>query len=312
MHAVQVELPTEGVILAYDMMYAEPLAGGDTVAHVALSQDAEASPLLAVLTASGSLRFYAVHMPSNSVTKRAKTLEGVEAIVAIEVRDAHLTGALREQHHVPGEALRALQKRTARDSQGQHAGIDEARRCLVALREDALWLLVDCDVLLRLHLPGNTPVHAAQLLHFPQPPTAGGDDDSEMQCESDQGTSAFVLSPDDTDNQFEGPQPGTVPGCTSGDLGRVVHLSHACGATLLVHFGCGANVQVAVALQGQSELVERCFVALHAVLLPGQMREMLQAYHECAPLPCLGSLLSVLMCMPMLKGRCVQGCASDD
>ena len=263
-------------------MYTEALSDGDTIAHVALSQDADASPLLAVLTSSGSLRFYAVHMPSNSVTKRAKALEGVEAIVAITLHDAHLTGA-------PAFWMRRRRSRTVfiahrRQCRVRAAGVDEPRRCLVALRGDALWLLLDCDVLLQLSLPRDTAVHAAQLLHFPQPATAVDDEDSEMQYGSDQGTSAFVLSPDDTDNQFEGPRAGAVPGCTIGDLGRIVHISHACGASLLVHFGCGANVEVTVALQGQSELVERCFVALHAVLLPGQMREMLQAYHECAPL----------------------------
>jgi hypothetical protein len=90
---VQVQLPTEGVFLAYDLMHAETLKEEDTVAHVALSHDADAGPLLAVLGSSGVLDFYSVHLASGTVTKRARMWDGVEAIETIALQNAALTGA---------------------------------------------------------------------------------------------------------------------------------------------------------------------------------------------------------------------------
>lgn len=130
-------------------------------------------------------------------------------------------------------------------------------------------------------MPQSTIVHAAQLLHFPQPPIAVEKGASEMQCDSEFGTSAYVFSPDDTDSHFEGPSDNNLPGCSLGDLGNIVHLSHACGNSFLVHFGCGANLHVYVELEGRSELVQKCFLALRSVLLPGQLRSLLESYHRC-------------------------------
>jgi hypothetical protein len=105
-----------------------------------------------------------------------------------------------------------------------------------------------------------------------------------MLCASEHGTSAFVFSPDDTDNQFKGtPQDlGTdTPVCTISDLGRIVHVSHACGRSFLVHFGCGANLQAYVELQGSSELTKKCMVSLHSALLPPQMYALMRSFHRC-------------------------------
>lgn len=87
------QLPTEGVQLAYELMHVEVLDNSDTVAHVALSHDAEAGPLLAMLTSTGRLGFYSVHLASGTVAKRSQVWDNVEAIVAIELQNAALTGA---------------------------------------------------------------------------------------------------------------------------------------------------------------------------------------------------------------------------
>jgi hypothetical protein len=135
--------------------------------------------------------------------------------------------------------------------------------------------------MLQLQLTEKTIVHAPQLLHFPQPPIAVDQDASEMQCDSEFGSGALMFSPDVTDTQFNGSAHNNQPACSISELGSIVHLSHACGNSFLVHFGCAANVQVFVELEGKSEIVQKCFLAMHSVLLPGQLRSLLQSYHRC-------------------------------
>ena len=166
-----------------------------------------------------------------------------------------------------------------------HAGTSDARQCIVALRSGALWLLLGCEPLIQLQLPASTSFTADQLLHFPQPPISAA-----MQLDSDapQSADAFVFAPDETDDQFGASRragsrscSGVHARCSVSELGSIVHVSHAHGGALLVHFACGANMQVSVDLQGASELVQKCFVALHSALLPTQMMMLLQRYHRC-------------------------------
>ena len=165
----------------------------------------------------------------------------------------------------------------------------------MALRGAALWLLLACEPLVPLSLSPSTAISSGHVLHFPQPPGFGDEDNtSEMQCDEDHGTSGgFVFSPDDTDNQFVAATTNPAEG-TVADLGSLVHISHACGNTFLAHFGCGANLQMAVDVQGTSELTERCLLALRVGLLPPQLHKLLQAYHRCVWLPALLTCLSVL------------------
>jgi hypothetical protein len=183
------------------------------------------------------------------------------------------------------------------------AGTAETRQCIVALQRGALWLLLGSEPIIELKLPVATPITASQLLHFPQPPISFEEEAAAMQVDegAERGSEAFTFSPDETDDQFGAASRRTQAPfgsdrharCCMADLGSMVHVSHAHGSALLVHFACGANVQLAIELRGASELVRKCFVALHSALLPTQMFALLRTYHRCAPqAPC-----------DMLRGR---------
>jgi hypothetical protein len=184
---------------------------------------------------------------------------------------------------------------------------------MVVLRDGALCLFVGAEPLVALRLPASARLTADQLLHFPQPPITFDEQQQVgegMQVDDgDEGASAvgaiaaaggvgvggaelFVLSPDDTDNQFQrrgrssagdgvDASMSHAADCSVADLGAVVYVSHACGSTFLVHFACGANVHVGVDLPGGSELVQKCLLALHSALAPQQLMGLLQAYHRC-------------------------------
>ena len=201
---------------------------------------------------------------------------------------------IMNQHLCMSERQRALDLTTQfaallrvdrHDPCWQSAGSAEVRQCIVALRRGALWLFLGCEPMLQLRLPSTTPIGAEQLLHFPQPALSPAE---AMDCDDACSDGGFALSPDETDNQFGPPRRGGTgahvhkPVCTVADLGSIVHLSHACGSSVLVHFGCGANAQVTVEPQGHTELVCKCLAALHSVLLPQQAAELLRAYHACA------------------------------
>jgi hypothetical protein len=90
--SMQIDLPVDSVALAYDLVHVEELADNTTVAHVGLAQDADGTPLLAVLSGTGRLTLYGVDVATGGVVKRPAAIEGVEAIVTIELCAPHLTG----------------------------------------------------------------------------------------------------------------------------------------------------------------------------------------------------------------------------
>ena len=96
------------------------------------------------------------------------------------------------------------------------------------------------------------------------------------------------------------------PTCCISDLGGIVHVSHGCGRSFLAHFGCGANVQVSVALQGGDVLVEKCSVALHSALDPQRMTALLQRLHRCKlPLHTFSACWLVICPVQCMRISCV-------
>lgn len=90
---VQVNLPADSVVLAYDLVYSGESSAGP-VAHVTMAQDLDGSAVLAVLSVSGQLSFFAVNAATGTVTRKSNVTEGVEAAVSVELAAEHLTGAL--------------------------------------------------------------------------------------------------------------------------------------------------------------------------------------------------------------------------
>jgi hypothetical protein len=88
---LQVDLPSDKVQLAYDLMHAEEPAAS-AIAHVGMTQDTSGSSMVAVLIASGNLLFYSVDESSGAVAKRAEEVDGVEGLVTISLCAQHLTG----------------------------------------------------------------------------------------------------------------------------------------------------------------------------------------------------------------------------
>lgn len=135
-------------------------------------------------------------------------------------------------------------------------GSSEWRRSLVTLQDGAVRLWRGLSPLLTLTIPPETPVTASQVLHFPQPPqhrsaqapTRG------RHARKPSAVTDPVIPPHASDNQFYATlDDEAVRSAQFGvpeeehavrELGDMIGVTHGCGNTFLLHFGCGANLQV--------------------------------------------------------------------
>lgn len=153
------------------------------------------------------------------------------------------------------------------------AGQDVPQHGLLALDTSGrLWLHHGMERLLQVTIPPDTPITPQQVQYFPPavPATVNGKLSVRTEPHSD-----FALK-SETDDQEE---------LAMRDLGRAVHVSHACGKTFLLHFAGGENVQLHIDVESYTELIGRCMRALQAIMDPPDYRTLLQEYYKCASVP---------------------------
>ena len=161
-----------------------------------------------------------------------------------------------------------------------------------------MWLWRGLSPWLQLTFPPDTLISEEQALHFPQPPMHAVPEtpNATKSAASDQDP---LFAPESSDNQFlqnlgDGSGGAIAPGLSTRplstlrleDMGEFVGLTHACANTFLLHFACGANLQVVVDLQPFSELVSRCLHALQDVMHPSNFASMLKSMHKYDPFVC--------------------------
>lgn len=276
-------LPTVSVQLAFELVFSEELPA-QTLQHVELIHSSDGNEMFALRNSAMQVLLYAIDGASRQVVRRAETLEGVAAMVALDCPSSlHQKGAL--PHPCLCNTLRApndtfssigvncsaswILHMCSRCIFGFLAGSSapKGQKSLLTLREGGqLWIHMGAEPLLQVSLPPELPLDMVQLQTFPPPERPDTSSPSKENMVPGDSVSDRVRR-------------GEVSGLCVSDL-TPMDIAHACGRSCLLHASGGVNMFVTLDLHEHVELVSKCMQALQFLMEPPHFRTLLQGYYR--------------------------------